>query len=66
MTDTEPSVSTGFGDDVTLPSSSGEGMGVPAGGGGSMAECVEGVFDGTTGSGNGAICSSEDAVSIVI
>lgn len=37
-----------------------------AGGGGSIAECVTGAFDGTTGSGRGAISSSEDAVSIVI
>lgn len=62
----EPSVSAGFGEEVTLPSSMGEGTGVPAGGGGSIAECVVGAFDGTTGSGNGAICSSEEAVSIVI
>ena len=36
------------------------------GGGGSMAECVVGAFDGMTGSGRAAIASSEEDVSIVI
>lgn len=31
-----------------------------------MADCVVGALEGTTGSGNGAIASSVDAVSIVI
>ncbi len=52
--------------EATLPTTTGEGIRVPAGGGGSIAECVVGAFDGTTGSGNGGICSSDDAVSIVI
>jgi hypothetical protein len=59
-------VSAGFGEEVTLPRSRGEGIGALAGGGGSIAECIVGALDGTTGSGRGAICSSEDAVSIVI
>lgn len=62
----DESVSPGFGEDVTLLCSIVEGTDVPAGGGGSIAECVVGAFDGTTGSGKGAICSSEEAVSIVI
>lgn len=37
-----------------------------AGGGGSIAELVVGAFEGTIGSGSGGICSSEDAVSMVI
>ena len=35
-------------------------------GGGSIAEFEVGAFDGTMGSGRGAIASSEEAVSIVI
>ncbi len=36
------------------------------GGGGSIAEEFDGDFEGTTGSGNAAMASSADAVSIVI
>lgn len=53
-------------DDVGLASSLGDGMETLADGGGSMAECVVGALEGTTGSGRGAMASSEDAVSIVI
>lgn len=60
------SISAGFGEDIDLPNSLGEGIVLLAGGGGSIAECVIGAFDGTTGSGSGAISSSADAVSIVI
>ena len=56
------SVSTGLGEDVGREDSMGEGI---VGGGGSIAECVEG-FDESTESGNGAIASSADEVSIVM
>lgn len=56
------SVSVGLGEDVGRDDSMGEGI---VGGGGSIAECVEG-FDESTESGKGAIASSEDEVSIVI
>lgn len=56
------SVSVGLGEDVGREESIGEGM---VGGGGSIAECVEG-FDESTESGRGAIASSADEVSIVM
>lgn len=56
------SVSIGLGEDVGREASMGEGM---VGGGGSIAECVEG-FDESTESGRGAIASSADEVSIVM
>lgn len=65
-TDAGGSLSEGFGDDVGLLNSFGDGIEVLAGGGGSMADCVVGALEGTIGSGNGAIASSVDAVSIVI
>ena len=42
------------------------GDGIAAGGGGSMGEWAGGCLDGTTGSGNKAIASSPDDVSMVI
>ena len=56
------SVSVGRGEDVGREVSMGEGM---VGGGGSIAECVEG-FEDSTESGKGAIASSADEVSIVM
>ena len=56
------SASVGLGEDVGREDSMAEGM---VGGGGSIAEYVEG-FDESTESGNGAIASSADEVSIVI
>ena len=56
------SVSVGLGEDVGREESMGEGM---VGGGGSIADCVEG-FDDSTESGKGAIASSADDVSIVM
>lgn len=56
------SVSVGLGEDVGREVSRGEGM---VGGGGSIAECVEG-FEESTESGKGAIASSADEVSIVM
>jgi len=44
----------------------GEGIVVLVDGGGSIAECVEGAFEGTMGSGRSAIASSADEVSNVI
>lgn len=54
--------SVGLGEDVGREDSMGEGI---VGGGGSIAECVEG-FDESTESGKGAIASSGDEVSIVM
>ena len=56
------SVSIGLGEDVGREDSMGEGM---VGGGGSIAECVEDL-DESKESGNGAIASSADEVSIVM
>ena len=56
------SVSVGLGEDVGREGSMEEGM---VGGGGSIAEWVEG-FDESTESGKGAIASSADDVSIVM
>lgn len=56
------SISVGLGEDVGREDSMGEGM---VGGGGSIAECVEG-FDESTESGRGGIASSADEVSIVM
>lgn len=56
------SVSVGLGEDVGLEFSMGEGI---VGGGGSIAEYVEG-FDESRESGNGAIASSADEVSMVM
>ena len=56
------SISVGLGDDVGREDSIGEGM---VGGGGSIAECVEG-FDESRESGKGGIASSADEVSIVM
>ena len=64
--DAAASPSFGLGEDVGRASSLGDGIVGFAGGGGSIPECVVGALDGTTGSGNGAIASSDEAVSIVI
>lgn len=60
------SPSLGLGDEVGLAISFGEGMTGLAGGGGSIAEGLDGDFEGTTGSGNAGIGSSAEAVSMVI
>lgn len=65
-TDGGASVSAGFGDEIGLLNSFGDGIEALAGGGGSIADCAVGALEGTTGSGNGAMASSVDAVSIVI
>ena len=65
VAETFESVSGGFGDDVGLASSLGDGI-VTLVGGGSIVVWIEGDLDGTTGSGKAAIGSSEDVVSIVI
>lgn len=60
------SPSVGFGDEVGLVSSFGDGITAVVGGGGSMAERFDGDFEGTIGSGSAGIASSADAVSMVI
>ena len=55
-----------LGEDDDLGTSLGKGIVVLIDGGGSIAECVEGAFEGTTGSGRSTIGSSADDVSIVI
>ena len=60
------SVSAGLGEDADPSTSLGEGIVVLVAGGGSMAEWVEGAFEGTTGSGRSTIGSSADEVSRVI
>ena len=59
------SPSTILGDDVGLPNSFGDGI-VALVGGGSIADCVTGAFEGTTGSGKAGMASSVEEVSIVI
>ena len=54
-----------LGDEVGLGISLGDGIETLEGGG-SMAECVVGVLDGTAGSGKAGMASSADEVSIVI
>lgn len=58
------SPSLGFGDEVGLASSFGDGMIALVGGGGSIAEGF-GDLEGTTGSGKAGMASSAEAVSIV-
>lgn len=60
------SPSLGFGDEVGLVVSIGDGMIALLGGGGSIAEGFDGDFDGTMGSGSAAMASSAEAVSMVI
>ena len=60
------SLSGFLGDDPGFEASLGEGIVVLVDGGGSIAELLVGALDGTTGSGNAAIASSLDDVSIVI
>ncbi len=54
------------GEQAVPETSLGEGIVVLVEGGGSIAESVEGAFEGTTGSGRSAIASSADEVSSVI
>ena len=60
------SPSVGFGDEVGLAVSFGDGIMALLGGGGSIADGFDGDFDGTMGSGNAAMASSAEAVSMVI
>lgn len=55
-----------LGEDEGLGNSLGEGIVAIVDGGGSMAECVVGALEGTTGSGRAPIGSSADEVSMVI
>lgn len=58
------SPSIGLGEEVGLVCSTGDAIG--AGGGGSIDEEFLGCLEGNIGSGNAAIASSEDEVSMVI
>ena len=60
------SPSLGFGDEVGLANSLGDGMTALVGGGGSIAERFEGDLEDTTGSGSAGMGSSAEAVSMVI